>query len=209
MEKMKIFSVKVSNWLNKHKKKIRLLLYYIISVIISTIIIIDMRGGIQATLHLMNDYPEQKYQQLEQELQNILVESDGIYPEELSNDSIKYDISYMEQNNSEGKYTITLIDDVTITGTIGKDFKKEDLIIEREYETESEYRKQQYVSTIAIILLIPTLPIVFICAICFMIFIIAIAFCFIIFIIAIVLTIILSIFNLITDLIMFLVKLSK
>lgn len=206
MEKMKIFSVKVSNWLNKHKKKIRLLLYYIISVIISAIIIIDMRGGIQATLHLMNDYPEQKYQQLEQELQNILVESDGIYPEELSNDSIKYDISYMEQNNSEGKYTITLIDDVTITGTIGKDFKKEDLIIEREYETESEYRKQQYVSTIAIILLIPTLPIVFICALCC---IITIALCFIIFIIATVLTIILIIFNLITDLIMFLIKLSK
>lgn len=163
-EERKLFSDKVSNWMDNHKKKIRLCIFaiYIILVIIFAIIIINMNGGIQTTLHLMNDYPEQKYQQLEHELQNIVVESDGIYPEELSNDSIKYDISYKEQYNSEGKYTIMLTDDVTITGTIGKDFKKENMIIEREYETEGEYRKQQYVSTIAGIVLIPTFPILFI-----------------------------------------------
>lgn len=72
------------------------------------------------------------------------------------------DISYKEQSNSEGKYTITLTDEVTITGTIGKDFKKEDLIIEREYKTESEYRKNQYIQTITGIVLIPIFPLLFI-----------------------------------------------
>lgn len=163
-EERKVFSDKVSNWVDNHKKKIRLSIFaiYIIFVIIFSIITINMNGGIQTSLHLMNDYPKQQYQQLEQELQNIVVENDGIYPEELSNDSIKYDISYKEQSNYEGKYTITLTDDVTITGTIGKDFNKEDLIIEREYKTESEYRRQQYVSTIAGIVLIPIFPILII-----------------------------------------------
>lgn len=156
-EERKLFSDKISDWVGNHKKKIRLSFFaiYIIFVIIFAIITVNMNGGIQTTLHLMNDYPEQKYQQLEQELKNIVVESDGIYPEELSNDSIKYNISYKEQSNSEGKYTITLTDDVTVTGTIGKDLNKENLIIEREYETESEYRKQKYVITIARIVLIP------------------------------------------------------
>ena len=163
-EERKFFGDKVSDWRNNHIKKIWLSVFaiYIIFVIIFAIITVNMNGGIQTTLHLMNDYPEQKYQQLEQELQNIVVESDGIYPEELSNDSIKYDISYKEQSNSAGKYTITLTDEVTVTGTIGKDFKKENLIIEREYKTENEYRKKQYVSTIAGIVLMPIFPILFI-----------------------------------------------
>ena len=163
-EERKFFIDKVSGRVNNHKKKMWLSAFaiYIIFVIIFAIIIINMNGGIQIILHIMNDYPEQKYQQLEQELQNIVVESDGIYPEKLSNDSIKSDISYKEQSDSTGKYTITLTDDVTVTGTIGKDFKKENLIIEREYKTENEYRKNQYVTTIAGLVLIPIFPILFI-----------------------------------------------
>lgn len=173
-EERKLFSDKVSGWVDNHKKKMWLSTFaiYIIIVIIFAIITINMNGGIQTTLHLMNDYPEQKYQQLEQELQNIVVENDGIYPEELSNDSIKYDISYKEHSNSTGKYTITLTDEVTVTGTIGKDFKKENLIIEREYKTENEYRKNQYVPTIAGIVLIPIFPILFIILIIQVIFLI-------------------------------------
>ena len=106
----------------------------------------------------------------------------------------------MEQNNSEGKYIITLTDDVTITGTIGKDFKKDNLIIEREYETEGEYRKLQYVSTIAIIVLMPILPIMFIYVLLIIIFII-------LSILVINLTILIQIINLIIELIMFLVEL--
>lgn len=171
-EERKLFSDKVSDWVGNHKKKIWLSVFaiYIIFVIIFAIITINMNGGIQTTLHLMNDYPEQKYQQLEKEMKNIVVEGDGIYPEELSNAYIKYDISYKERSNSEGKYTITLTDEVTITGTIGKDFNKEDLIIEREYKTESDYRKQQYVSTITGIVLIPIFPILFIVLIITVIF---------------------------------------
>ncbi len=173
-EERKLFSDKLLNWVENHKKKIWLSTFaiYIIFVIIFAIITINMNGGIQTTLHLLNDYPEQKYQQLEQELQNIVVENDGIYPEELSNDSIKYDISYKEQSDSEGRYTIILTDEVTITGTIGKDFKKEDLIIEREYKTESEYRKNQYFSTIAGIVLIPIFPLLFIALIISVLFLI-------------------------------------
>ena len=173
-EERKFFSDKVYAWKGNHIKKICLSVFaiYIIFVIIFAIITVNMNGGIQTTLHLMNDYPEQKYQQLEQELQNIVVESDGIYPEELSNDSIKYDISYKEQSNSAGKYTITLTDEVTVTGTIGKDFKKENLIIERGYKTENEYRKNRYVSVIAGIVLIPIFPILFIILIIEVIFLI-------------------------------------
>ena len=175
-EERKLFSDKVSNWVDNHKKKIWLTTFaiYIICVIIFAIITINMSGGIQTTLHLLNDYPEQKYQQLEQELRNIVVEGDGIYPEELSNDSIKYVISYKEQSNSEGKYTIKLTDEVTITGTIGTDFKKEDLIIERQYKTESEYRKNQYVPTIVGIVVIPIFPFFFIALIIYVLFVIII-----------------------------------
>ena len=163
-EEKKFFSDIYVSWIKNHRKKIWLCTsaIYVIFVIIFAIITIKANGGIQASLHLLNDYPEQEYQQLEQELQNIVLENDGIYIEELSNDSIKYDISYKEQSNSAGTYTITLTDDVTITGTIGKDFKKEDLIIEREYETENEYRKQQYVSAVLGITLIPVTLICFI-----------------------------------------------
>lgn len=163
-EEKKFFSDILVSLIENHRKKIWLCtsIVYVIFVIIFAIITINANGGMQTSIHLLNDYPEQKYQQLEQELQNIVHENDGIYIKELSSDSIKYDISYKEQSNSEGKYTITLTDDVTITGTIGKDFKKENLIIEREYETESEYRKQQYVSAILGITLIPVILICFI-----------------------------------------------
>lgn len=155
-EERKPFIEKVNDWVSNHKKKIRLsaIVIYIISVTIGAIIDINLNGGIQEPL----DYPEQQYQQLEQELKNIIVEGDGIYTEELSNDSIKYDISYKEQPDSEGKYTITLTDDVTISGTIGKKLKKEDLIIEREYKTESEYR----IKTIGKIVLFLILGLVYI-----------------------------------------------
>ena len=161
-EERNLFSDKISHWVGSHKKKVWVSIsaIYIIFVIIFSIIIINnTNGGIQAIQSFMNDYPEQEYQQLEQELKNIVVESDGIYPAELSNDSIQYDISY-----SEGKYTITLTDDVTtITGTIiGNDFKKEDLIIEREYKTEGEYRICHYLSNIAAILLISSFTFCFI-----------------------------------------------
>lgn len=163
-EEKKFFSDIYVSWIENHRKKIWLCtsITYVIFVIIFAIITINATGGIQASLHILNDYPEQEYQQLEQELQNIVLENDGIYIEELSNGSIKYDISYKEQSNSAGTYTITLTDDVTITGTIGKDFKKENLIIEREYETENEYRKQQYASAILGITLIPVILICFI-----------------------------------------------
>lgn len=156
-EERKLIIEKLSDWVDNHKKKIWLSVsaIYVIFVIVFAMIVINANGGIQAIKHSLNDYPEQKYQQIEQEMQNIIVEKDGIYPEELSNDSIKYEIVYEEQSNSEGKYTITLTGDVTITGTIEKDFDKEDLKIEREYETESEYRKNQYVGFIVPIILIP------------------------------------------------------
>lgn len=156
-EERKFFSDKLFSWIVYHKKNIWLSSFaiYIILVIIFVIITINMNGGIQSTLDVLNDYPEQKYQQLEQEMQNIVVDLHGIYPAKLSSDSIKFHILY---NNSEGKYIITLTDEVTITGTIGKDFKKEEMIIEREYQTASEYRKHQYFSTIYLILLIPILP---------------------------------------------------
>ena len=158
-EEIKLFTDKVVNVLVNHKKVIRLIncAVYVIFVIIFTMITIYANGGIQSTMHLLNDYPEQKYQQLETEMRNIVVEREGIYPEELSKDSIYYEISYKESSNSEGKYTITLTDDVTITGTIGKHFDKEDLKIEREYETESDYRKNRYVPAIVLIILIPLL----------------------------------------------------
>ena len=163
-EEKKFLSDIIINLIENHKKKIWLCtsVLYVIFVIIFAIITINRSGGIQSILHLLNDYPEQKYQQLEQELQNIVHESDGIYIEELSSNSIKYYISYNEQSNSAGKYTIKLTDEVTITGTIGKDFKKENLIIEREYETEREYRKQQYISITMVITLVPVIAICFI-----------------------------------------------
>lgn len=69
---------------------------------------------------------------------------------------------YEEHSDYEGKYTITLNDDVTVTGTIGKDLKKEDMIIEREFETESAYRKSQYVPAIVGTALLPALALCFI-----------------------------------------------
>ena len=155
-EEKKFLSDIIINLIENHKKKIWLCtsVLYVIFVIIFAIITINRSGGIQSIL--------QKYQQLEQELQNIVHESDGIYIEELSSNSIKYYISYNEQSNSAGKYTIKLTDEVTITGTIGKDFKKENLIIEREYETEREYRKQQYISITMVITIVPVLAICFI-----------------------------------------------
>lgn len=179
-EERKLFIEKLIDWVENHKKKIWLSIFaiYIIFVIIFAIITIIANGGIQENLNLLNNYPEQKYQQIEQELQNIVVECDGIYPEKLSNDSIKYDISYKEHSDFEGEYTITLTDDVTITGTIGKDFKKEDLIIEREYKTESEYRRNQYVSAFVGTTLIPVLALWFIVLIlCVLLFIIALIDC--------------------------------
>lgn len=160
-EEKKLLSMKISNWIVNNRKKmwgITFAIYGII-VIIFAILTIIANGGLQESLYLLNDYPEQEYQELEEILRDIVVECDGIYPEKLPNDSIKYDVSYKEHSNFEGKYTITLTDDVTITGTIGKDFKKENLIIEREYETESEYRRQQYVSTILGNTLIPVLAV--------------------------------------------------
>lgn len=155
-EEKKYLDDKITEWMDNNKKLmwiIRISLY-IVFVIIFIIITINMNGGIQNYIHNLNYYPEQEYSQLEQEVQNIIVESDGIYPEKLSNDSIYYDISYKKSSDFEGQYTIKLIDDATVTATIGEDLKKENLIIEREYES-AEYRRNQYVSDITGTLLIP------------------------------------------------------
>ena len=159
-EEREFLCEKLHNWAVNHKKKIWLSTY-VIFIIAFAIIIIIGNGGIQATVHSLNDYPEEKYQELEQELQNIVVERDGIYPEELSNDSIKYEIVYKETSNSEGKYTITLTDGATVTGTIGKDLKKEDLIIEREYKTKRAYRADMYSILFFGLLTIPVIPTIF------------------------------------------------
>ena len=160
-EEKKLLSTEIVNWIknaNNRKKMwgIAFAVYGII-VIVFSILTIIANGGLQESIHILNDYPEQEYQELEDILRDIVVETDGIYPENLPNDSIKYDVSYKENSSFEGKYTITLTDKVKITGTIGKDFKKENLIIEREYETASEYRRQQYVSTILGNTLIPVI----------------------------------------------------
>lgn len=161
-EEKKYLDDKITEWMDNNKKLmwiIRISLY-IVFVIIFIIITINMNGGIQNCIHNLNYYPEQEYSQLEQEVQNIIVESDGIYPEKLSNDSIYYEISYKKSSDFEGQYTIKLIDDVTVTATIGEDLKKANLIIEREYES-AEYRRNQYVSDITGTLLIPLLALVF------------------------------------------------
>ena len=173
-EKRKLFSERVFDYVDNHQKKFWLSIFaiYIIFVIIFSILTIYANGGIEKNLSLLNDYPEQQYQQLEQELQNIVVENDGIYPEKLSNDSIQYDILYEEHSDYEGKYIITLTDDVTVTGTIEKNLNKKDLIIEREYKTQNEYRKSQYVSAILGTALIPVLILCFIFMILLILFLI-------------------------------------
>ncbi len=160
-EEKEYLSDKLEKWKYNHKIMIRLIVFtlYIIFVISLAIILVNLNGGMQSTLHVLNDYPEQEYKQLEQELQNIIVEKDGIYPDKLSKDDIRYDISYHEYNNFEGEYNIELTDSVTVTATIGKDLKKESLEIKREEETENEYRRSQWSSAIIGILVLSLIPI--------------------------------------------------
>lgn len=156
-EEKKYLSDKLSDWRENHKKLIYLIAFILYSIlaIAFVISIVNGNGGMQATLHGMNDYPEQEYRQLEQELQNIIVENVGIYPEKLSKDNIRYNISYEQYNDFEGEYKVELTDTVTVTATIGKDLKKEDLKIERGNKTEKEYRRSQWLPMIVGIILIP------------------------------------------------------
>lgn len=158
-EDKKYLSEKLVDWSGNHKKLFWLInfMLYSISVIAFVIITVNANGGMQATLHVLNDYPEQEYQRLEQELQNIIVEDDGIYPEKLSKDDIRYSISYKEYNDLEGEYEVELTDTETITATIGKDLKKEDLKIERERKTENEYRRWRWLVEIVEIILLPAM----------------------------------------------------
>jgi len=154
-EEKNYLSYKILEWVRKKFWRIASVLYAIL-VIVCTIITINMNGGIQEVLHILNDYPEQEYQQLEQELQSIIVECDGIYPQKLSVNSIKYDISYKEHSDFKGEYTIELTGNkARVTATIGKDLKKEDLTIERNYKTESDYRRGNYRSIFIALLLMP------------------------------------------------------
>lgn len=167
-EERKYLDDKILEWANKHKKILWLIcsIVYIISVIAFTILIVDVNGGPEEFWHSLNYYPEQEYQQLEQEMHNIIVEGDGIYPERLSNGDIKHDITYRETESSEGEYKIILkSDNVTVTGTIKEDLKKEYLIIERKHETENEYKKEQYVPTVMGILILPMLVMAFLWAV--------------------------------------------
>lgn len=154
-----VFSEKLFAWVQGRRKMIGLffLALYIIFVITFAVCMVIANGGVQGIAHKLNNYPEYSYQQLEQELQNIIVENDGIHPERLSNASIKYDISYQQHSSFEGEYTVKLTDDVTVTAKIGKDFKLKKEGIEREYKTEGEYRIQQYFSTFIGVLGVPLL----------------------------------------------------
>ena len=157
IEEKKYLSDKITEWMDNNKKVVSIINFalYMLFVIIFIIITINMNDGLQKYINTLNYYPEQEYSQLEQELRNIVVESDGIHPEKLSNDSIYYDISYKESSDFEGQYTIELTDDVTVTGKIGKDFKKENLIIERKYKSASEFRRTQNILTFIATTLIP------------------------------------------------------
>lgn len=164
MKKGKLFSEKLVNLVDNGTKINWIIIsaLYFIFVIVFAIIVVNANGGFRQISHAINNYPEQEYLHLEEELQNIIVENDGIYPQKLSGDSVKYDLSYKETSDSEGKYTIVLSkDSVTITGTISRDLKKENLVIEREYGTGSEYKKQTLIHFIAGQLLLPILPTLF------------------------------------------------
>ena len=156
-EKRKWVSKKILEWVINHKKNICLNLY-IVLVMIFTMAITDECGGIQATIDFLNYYPEQEYQQLEEELRNMIVEGEEVDPKKLSRDSLEYEISYKINSDNEGMYAITLSetlteDLVTITGEVGKTLKKEELKIERDFEKASEYILTKYVAVIFAILL--------------------------------------------------------
>ena len=108
-------------------------------------------GGIQKLESSFNAYPEEKYVQLEQSLDTILIFGKIHY--ELLADDIEYNINYSKSNNTEGEYVIELKKkNATITATIGEELTKESLSIEGNFKTKSDYSNVQRWSFILLIL---------------------------------------------------------
>lgn len=130
------------------------LILYIICLI-GTIIFLSSTGVYSP----IPAYPESTYQHLEQELHNIIVENDDVYIENLQDKDITYSIEYTESSTSEGQYKIVLEKGICkITLKTGKVPKKEQLVIERNYEDSKQYIKKQYITLILATLLLPIFP---------------------------------------------------
>lgn len=162
MKTEELFIERAFNWVfvdNKKRLFLICLIVYLIILVVFTPLVFHHGGGVASVFNDLNTYPEQDYQQLEDEIQNIqniIVEGKGISPENLSNKNISYDISYHTSSTSEGEYEIKLsYNRAEVRCEIGKDCKKENIKIERNFETVSEYRRSEYFSFFATLLLFP------------------------------------------------------
>ena len=156
----KDFATRVSEWAKKHRQNIIWLfvILYLDFVVITFFVGFDGFKGVKEQL----SYPEQQYVLLEQEMEKVIVQNEGFYPDKISNENITYDMLYHETSNSEGIYTIKMIDNtnnVYITGKIDKNFDKQTLVVERHYENNAEYKVKMLFNVLGTIFILPGLAI--------------------------------------------------
>ena len=156
-EEKRNFADKILEWEKNNLKKIWIIcsILFFIGLVCTYILMVIDSGGFKAHYKDLFIYPEQKYEQLEKEVQNVIVEGKGIYPERLSRDDINYEITYEQSTFEGGYYTITLTDYISVTATVDKKYNKDSIKIDRDLKTKSDYIVSNALAELLIIVYVP------------------------------------------------------